>query len=175
MGDPATADRYRIVERIGEGVHGVVLRAVDQQHPDDGPHPDQQRQVAIKKIALRNKYGDISLNALREIKVLQHCDHPNVFNYIRMLQIRIDCESFCNQNNNIADSLAARHVPGFIRHRIGTGIYTTYFVHENEGRCAALESGHHPGIHRAIAARFGVYARSGHYASSKFCFFLFFN
>lgn len=80
IGDQTTADRYRILERLGEGVHGIVLRAVDQQQQqDDDDHPEQhQRQVAIKKIPLRNKYGDISLNAVREIKVLQHCDHPNV-------------------------------------------------------------------------------------------------
>lgn len=71
MNDPATADRYRVLDRIGEGVHGIVLRAVDEQD-------EHQRLVAIKKIALRTKYGDISLNAVREIKVLQHCDHPNV-------------------------------------------------------------------------------------------------
>lgn len=81
MGDQTTADRYRIIERIGEGVHGIVLRAVDQQLDSDQQQQQsepEQRQVAIKKIALRNKYGDISLNAVREIKVLQHCDHPNV-------------------------------------------------------------------------------------------------
>lgn len=63
-------NRYKIVGKIGEGVHGIVLKAIDLS--------DNNREMAIKKISLQTKYGDISPNAIREIKVLQNCDHKNV-------------------------------------------------------------------------------------------------
>lgn len=111
------AARYQIIERLGEGKHGIVLKAIDLQpvappppwqDPDNGdddeaddvhnydeekqPPPrtptiqmvpnnassDSKRYVAIKKIPLRTRKDDISLNALREIKVLQFCQHPSV-------------------------------------------------------------------------------------------------
>lgn len=64
-----TTPRYKFIGKIGEGVHGVVLRAIDQT---------TDKEVAIKKISLRSKYGEIALTAIREIKVLQHCNHKNV-------------------------------------------------------------------------------------------------
>lgn len=64
-----TTNRYKLIGKIGEGVHGVVLRAIDMTN---------SRDVAIKKISLRTKYGEIALTAVRELKVLQHCDHKNV-------------------------------------------------------------------------------------------------
>ncbi|XP_046805255.1 cyclin-dependent kinase 20 isoform X3 [Lucilia cuprina] len=54
--------RYKMLEKIGEGVHGCVFKALDLQ---------RNRTVAIKKVALKNKFGNISLNTLREIKTLQ--------------------------------------------------------------------------------------------------------
>lgn len=64
-----TPNRYKLLGKIGEGVHGVVLRAIDLTTDTD---------VAIKKIPLRTKYGEIALTAIREIKTLQNCDHKNV-------------------------------------------------------------------------------------------------
>lgn len=61
--------RYKISERISEGVHGYVVKAIDLSTNKD---------VAIKKVALRNKHGNISLSALREIKVLQSCNNKYV-------------------------------------------------------------------------------------------------
>lgn len=70
-------NRYKVIGKIGEGVHGIVLKAIDQT---------TNKHVAIKKILLRTKHGEISPNAIREIKILQHCDHPNVcvfhFNFL---------------------------------------------------------------------------------------------
>lgn len=60
-----TTNRYKIVQKIGEGVHGLVLKAHDMS---------TNRDVAIKKVALRTKYQEISFSAIREIKVLQLCD-----------------------------------------------------------------------------------------------------
>lgn len=54
--------RYKVLEKIGEGVHGYVFKAIDLH---------RQKTVAIKKVALKNKFGNISLNTLREIKTLQ--------------------------------------------------------------------------------------------------------
>lgn len=61
--------RYKMLEKIGEGVHGCVFKALDLQ---------RNRAVAIKKVALKNKYGNISLNTLREIKSLQLSNCENV-------------------------------------------------------------------------------------------------
>lgn len=61
--------RYKITERISEGVHGYVVKGIDLS---------TNSEVAIKKVALRNKYGNISLSALREIKVLQNCNNKHV-------------------------------------------------------------------------------------------------
>lgn len=64
MADTANG-RYKYLQKIGEGIHGMVLKAHDLT-------TDQM--VAIKKVSLRTKYGDISLSTVREIKALQHCD-----------------------------------------------------------------------------------------------------
>lgn len=69
----AAAARYRIIERIGEGKHGIVVKAIDQHH-----QPEHVKYVAIKKIALRTRKDEVSLDAVREIKVLQCCEHANV-------------------------------------------------------------------------------------------------
>lgn len=57
--------RYKMLKQIGEGVHGSVFKALDLQ---------DQRPVAIKKVILTTKFGNISLHTLREIKTLQLCD-----------------------------------------------------------------------------------------------------
>ena len=62
--------RYKLLQKIGEGVHGVVIKAIDLQ--------DDNKMVAIKKVALKNKYGGILTNTIREIKSLQQCEHENV-------------------------------------------------------------------------------------------------
>lgn len=58
-----------MLNRIGEGVHGIVIKAIDVTN---------KKIVAIKKVPLKTKYGGISPNTLREIKTLQHCDCENV-------------------------------------------------------------------------------------------------
>ncbi|XP_037029321.1 cyclin-dependent kinase 20-like [Bradysia coprophila] len=71
--DDYAPSRYKLIKRIGEGVHGVVIRAIDLTTNKD---------VAIKKIALRTRHGDLSINAIREIKVLQYCDHRNILSLL---------------------------------------------------------------------------------------------
>lgn len=57
--------RYKYLQKLGEGVHGMVLKAHDST---------TGKEVAIKKVSLRTKHGEISLSTVREIKTLQHCD-----------------------------------------------------------------------------------------------------
>lgn len=64
--------RFELLHKIGEGVHGVVMKARDLECDN--------RLVAIKRVALRNKYGAIATNTIREIKSLQQCDNENVSN-----------------------------------------------------------------------------------------------
>lgn len=64
-----TSNRYKILHKIGEGVHGIVLKAEDLV---------TKQIVAIKKVSLRNKHGELSLSTIREIKALQHCSSPYV-------------------------------------------------------------------------------------------------
>lgn len=74
MADTANG-RYKYLQKIGEGIHGMVLKAHDLT---------TDRMVAIKKVSLRTKYGDISLSTVREIKALQHCDckYVSTSNYV---------------------------------------------------------------------------------------------
>eukprot|EP00041_Stephanoeca_diplocostata_P013624 m.240026 g.240026 ORF g.240026 m.240026 type:complete len:347 (+) comp19406_c0_seq1:354-1394(+) len=63
-------DKYTIQGRIGEGAHGVVLRA---------KRIDTGTTVALKKIMIRRLEDGIPNNALREIKALQEIDeHDNI-------------------------------------------------------------------------------------------------
>ena len=62
--------RYKLLEKIGEGVHGVVIKAQDL-HNDN-------KFVAIKKLVLKNKLGGIQLSTVREIKVLENTENENV-------------------------------------------------------------------------------------------------
>jgi serine/threonine protein kinase len=42
-------NRYKILQKIGEGVHGIVLKAIDTTQ--------NNKFVAIKMVSLRTKYG----------------------------------------------------------------------------------------------------------------------
>ncbi|XP_055677209.1 cyclin-dependent kinase 20 [Lutzomyia longipalpis] len=70
--DDYAPSRFKVLCKIGEGVHGVVMKAIDLSSPG------ANKLVAIKKVSLRTKHGSIATHTLREIKVLQHCDHENI-------------------------------------------------------------------------------------------------
>lgn len=53
---------YSVVGRIGEGAHGLVFKA---RHLPTG------REVALKKILIKNLEDGIPVNVMREIKALQ--------------------------------------------------------------------------------------------------------
>ncbi|XP_076448485.1 cyclin-dependent kinase 20-like [Babylonia areolata] len=63
-------EQYSILGRIGEGAHGIVLKA---------KHIESGEVVALKKVSLRNPEEGIPNTALREIKALQQIeDNPYV-------------------------------------------------------------------------------------------------
>jgi cell cycle related kinase len=62
-------EKYRILGKIGEGAHGVVLKA---------KYVERGEVVALKKVPLRKLEDGIPNNILREIKALQEIDHQNV-------------------------------------------------------------------------------------------------
>ncbi|KAG5671520.1 hypothetical protein PVAND_001714 [Polypedilum vanderplanki] len=77
-------NRYKILGKIGEGVHGIVLKAHDTTQ--------NNKVVAIKKVSLRTKFGGISPNTLREIKTLQHADCEYI---ISLLDMYPDLSGLC--------------------------------------------------------------------------------
>ena len=53
---------YSVIGRIGEGAHGLVFKA---------KHNPTGREVALKKILIKNLEDGIPVNVMREIKALQ--------------------------------------------------------------------------------------------------------
>lgn len=62
-------DRYIITGKIGKGAQGVVLKAHDLE---------KEKNVALKKLFLKNIDNGISTSIIREIKILQQLKHLNV-------------------------------------------------------------------------------------------------
>jgi cell cycle related kinase len=69
----AKMNRYTIIGRIGEGAHGLVLKAYDNASP-------VPKIVALKRILLKRIEDGIPTSILREVKTLQLLKHP----YVRM-------------------------------------------------------------------------------------------
>ncbi|KAI8910899.1 kinase-like domain-containing protein [Gorgonomyces haynaldii] len=62
-------ESYSVLEKLGEGAHGVVLKA---------KHLESGKLVALKRIPLRNLENGIPNNIIREIKALEQLKHKNV-------------------------------------------------------------------------------------------------
>ncbi|KAJ3368783.1 Cyclin-dependent kinase 20 [Kappamyces sp. JEL0680] len=60
---------YEIIDKIGEGAHGVVLKA---------KYVKTGQVVALKKVPLRSLSLGIPNTIIREIKALEQLDHPNI-------------------------------------------------------------------------------------------------
>lgn len=70
------SSNYKFLERVGEGTFGEVHKAVKV---------DTGTLVAVKRVRLRNiDDGNLPNTALREMRALQHLDHPNV---IKLLEV----------------------------------------------------------------------------------------
>lgn len=62
-------ERFRKIEKLGEGTYGVVYKAQDRQNQDI---------VALKRIRLDSEEEGVPCTALREISLLKQLKHPNV-------------------------------------------------------------------------------------------------
>ncbi|KAF7998047.1 hypothetical protein HCN44_009445 [Aphidius gifuensis] len=76
-------DNYTITGRIGEGAHGLVLKAI---------HNSTGNNVAIKKVSLKRIDDGIPSSIIREIKTLQELDHPYI---IKLLDAFPSSFDFC--------------------------------------------------------------------------------
>ena len=71
-------ERFKVISKIGEGAHGVVLKA---QFIVTGEmvYAFPNYQVALKKIPCgRLESGGVPTSILREIKALEQIDHQNI-------------------------------------------------------------------------------------------------
>ena len=62
-------DKYKRLEKLGEGTYGVVYKAINQETGET---------VAIKKIRLEKEDDGVPSTAIREISLLKNLKHPNV-------------------------------------------------------------------------------------------------
>lgn len=66
-------NRYRKIEKLGQGSYGVVYKAEDLKK--------NGQVVALKKQLLDTKDEGIPSSTLREISILKELPHPNVVRY----------------------------------------------------------------------------------------------
>ena len=72
-------DRYKKLNRIGEGTYGTVYRAEDTETGN---------MVALKKVIVHNEGHDgFPITSLREIQLLRRLRHPNIVG----LRVRVEC------------------------------------------------------------------------------------
>lgn len=62
-------DKYKKLEKLGEGTYGVVYKAQDKVTGEF---------VALKKIRLEKEDDGVPSTAIREISLLKSLKHPNV-------------------------------------------------------------------------------------------------
>ncbi|XP_043260220.1 cyclin-dependent kinase 20-like [Colletes gigas] len=74
-------DRYVVIEKIGEGAQGIVLKAQDIV---------TEKNVALKKLLLKNIENGISISIMREIKILQQLKHRNVVKLLDAFAVGLD-------------------------------------------------------------------------------------
>ncbi|XP_058789815.1 cyclin-dependent kinase 20-like [Phymastichus coffea] len=67
----AKTQRYTVIGKIGEGAHGLVLKAIDNSSP-------VPKTVALKKILLKKIDDSIPISVLREVQTLQLLKHPYI-------------------------------------------------------------------------------------------------
>lgn len=71
-----TNERYRKVEKIGEGTYGVVYKAEDTQ---------TGRIIALKKIRLETEDEGVPSTAIREISILKELQHTHIVSLIDVI------------------------------------------------------------------------------------------
>lgn len=75
--------RYKKLEKIGEGTYGVVFKAQDTQNGSI---------IALKKIRLEHEDEGVPSTAIREISLLKELDHANIVKYVYY-----ENKNFCNK------------------------------------------------------------------------------
>ncbi|KAJ8608333.1 hypothetical protein CTAYLR_009418 [Chrysophaeum taylorii] len=85
--------RYKLRNRLGYGVNGVVVSAVDTW---EGDAP-----VAIKKIIF-DDHTDEARRVLREVRLLRCLDHPNVLELLRAVVVSSEEEDECSSSSSKA-------------------------------------------------------------------------
>ncbi|KAF3420140.1 hypothetical protein E2986_09117 [Frieseomelitta varia] len=74
-------DKYIITGKIGKGAQGIVLKAYDVE---------TEKNVALKKLFLKNIDNGISIPIIREIKILQQLKHSNVIELLEAFPAGLD-------------------------------------------------------------------------------------
>lgn len=69
-------DLYQRVQQVGEGTYGKVYKAIN---------PLTKEFVALKRLRLESEREGFPITALREIKLLQSFDHPNIVGLFEMM------------------------------------------------------------------------------------------
>ncbi|KAL9656548.1 hypothetical protein ABK040_005310 [Willaertia magna] len=70
------AERYEMLDKLGEGTYGVVYQAKDRL---------TNQIVAIKKIRLEHEDEGVPSTSIREISLLKEMRHPNVVNLVEVI------------------------------------------------------------------------------------------
>lgn len=120
-------ERYKKLGRCGEGTHGVVFKAQvldpyeQENHENLGQSSKGKRKnhavaeeeklefVAIKKIRLKSKEEGLSLEAIREIKLLREFEHPNI--------VKVHGMFSHHSNVNIVMDFMGHDLDELIRHK----------------------------------------------------------
>ena len=72
------ADRYEIIEKIGEGAYGKVYLAKDIKN---------NREVAVKKMNHSSLEEGVPISTLREISLLKEMNHVNVIKLLDIIHL----------------------------------------------------------------------------------------
>ncbi|KAG5458912.1 MAG: kinase-like domain-containing protein [Olpidium bornovanus] len=99
----ATKRRYKVLGRIGEGAHGVVLKAKVIETGE---------MVALKKVPLRRLEDGIPNTILREIKALQEIDHQNSAGFVLVFEYMLS--DLAEVLRNAQRPLSASHVKSYM-------------------------------------------------------------
>jgi cyclin-dependent kinase len=70
------ADKYKKLDKVGEGTYGIVYKAEDTKTGDI---------VALKKIRLQAEEEGIPSTAIREISLLKELQHKNIVKLVDVI------------------------------------------------------------------------------------------
>lgn len=97
---------YEKVKIIGEGTYGTVFKAKSK---NDGKH------YALKKVKMANEVDGFPITSLREIKILQKLNHPNIISLkevsvgFKQNSVFLVFDYFETDLANLVDTLAVKN------------------------------------------------------------------